>query len=459
MRFAMIGILVLASCSSGRRTRPAESSTVRWELPVEVASGGGTRGAWKQNDSDYDHVDDGTVALAADGSTVVAWVDHRSKEVFVQRYSRDGVARSAPVPVSRTPAVFSWLPRLALDGEHVYVLWQEIVFSGGTHGGEAFFARSRDGGATFDAPVNLSRSKNGDGKGRISDEVWHNGSFDLAVAPDGSIYAAWTEYDGPLWFVHSTDEGATFSAPRQVGEGELPARAPAIAAGAGVVYLAWSTGEDASSDLRLAISRDGGTTFARSIITQTQGFSDAPKLAVDATGTLHVAWAESLGGPDTRSGIRYMRSLDGGHRFEAARELTSPTQSHAGYPMLAVDGERVVISWEIMMLEYQRSRGLALAYSLDGGTTFSAPELVAHSIDKRGGFNGSHQGRLMEKVALRDGELVVANSALAHGRSSRVWLVRGRLPASTATPVVSINPTPLPTLPPRATSSSRPDDR
>lgn len=458
MRLAVLGLVVLAGCSSGRRTTPAASSTVRWEMPVDVASGGGTRGPWQQNDSDYDHVDDGTVALADDGSAVVAWVDHRSKEVFVQRFARDGVARGAPVAVSRTPAVFSWLPRLGIDGDNVYVLWQEIVFSGGTHGGEAFFARSRNGGASFDEPVNLSRSRNGDGKGRISDEVWHNGSFDLAVAKDGSVYAAWTEFDGPLWFARSTDEGTTFSAPQQLGDGKVPARAPSIATGAGAVFVAWSVGEDEGSDLRLATSRDGGTTFALSIITQTRGFSDAPKLAVDHAGTLHVAWAESLRGPETRSAIRYMRSRDGGQTFEAARELTSPTQNHAGYPMLVVDGERVVVSWELMNLEHQRSRGLALTYSLDGGGTFSSPELVAHSIDKLGGFNGSHQGRLMEKVALRNGELVVANSALAHGHGSRVWIVRGRLP-SAPPPAVSINPTPSPRLPPPASASSRPGDR
>jgi hypothetical protein len=41
----------------------------------------------------------------------------------------------------------------------VYVLWQEIVFSGGSHGGEIFFARSRDGGQTWSAPAIVPDSK------------------------------------------------------------------------------------------------------------------------------------------------------------------------------------------------------------------------------------------------------------------------------------------------------------
>jgi hypothetical protein len=430
MRIALLVLVALASCSRGRRTTPAETSAIRWELPVEVATGGGTRGAWRQNDSDYDHVDDGTVALAADGTVLVAWVDHRSKEIFVQRYSRDGVAQSSPVAVSRSPTVFSWLPRLAITGDDVYVLWQEIVFSGGSHGGEAFFARSRDAGVTFEPPLNLSQSRNGDGKGRISRDVWNNGSFDLAVDRDGTLYATWTEFDGPLWLTRSTDAGATFTAPVQISDGTLPARAPTLATGAGAVFLAYSVGDDTSGDLRLAVSRDGGDTFAPSIITQTRGFSDAAKIAVDDTGTLHVTWAESIGGPGTRSAIRYMRSRDGGRTFEAARELTSATQNNAAYPMLAVDGSNVLVSWELVTDMHQRSRGLALSYSLDGGSTFTKPAFIAHSIDRLGGFNGSHQGRLMEKLALRDGEIVVANSALAHGRGSRVWLVRGQLPTS-----------------------------
>ncbi len=63
----------------------------------------------------------------------------------------------APVNISRSPRVISWLPRLAVSPtelDEVFILWQEIVFSGGSHGGEIFFARSFDGGASFSEPLN-----------------------------------------------------------------------------------------------------------------------------------------------------------------------------------------------------------------------------------------------------------------------------------------------------------------
>jgi hypothetical protein len=305
---ALLLCLILAGCSRHQQT--AASATIRWDAPVEVARGGGTRGEWRQNNSDYDYVDDTTVALAPDGDAIVAWVDQRRKEVLVQRFAPDGTPRSAPLRVSRSPSVFSWLPRLATAGRDVHVLWQEIIFSGGSHGGETFIASSRDDGATFETPINLSRSRSGDGKGRITREVWHNGSLALAVTERGDVYAAWTEFDGPLWLSRSHDRGATFTRPQRIVEPQ-PARAPALAAAGDIVYLAWSVGEDAAADLRLAVSMDRGATVqVPGIVSRTIGHSDAPKLALDSMGTLHLAWSESTGGPFGRSHVRYMRSTD-----------------------------------------------------------------------------------------------------------------------------------------------------
>src|SRR5690606_37065651 len=124
-----------------------------------------------------------------------------------------------------------------------------------------------DGGATFSEPINLSRSIGGDGKGRVTADIWQNGSFDLARAADGTLYAAWTEYDGPLWFASSTDRGATFSKPERVaGTKQLPARAPSLAVAAGgAVYLAWTHGETRSADIQIAVRENGRFGPARAV--------------------------------------------------------------------------------------------------------------------------------------------------------------------------------------------------
>ena len=440
-RSARATVVAFALCAVGGYAADCFSAGTpfAWCPPIQVARGPAEQGPWRQNESKYDYVDDATVALHATGSAAVAWVDQARKDVLFQVFERDGRPRFAQaVNVSRTPQVFSWLPRIALGAgrpHEVYILWQEIVFSGGSHGGDMFFARSRDGGASFETPVNLSQSSGGDGKGRINREFWHNGSFDLAMAPDGALYAAWTEYEGALWFTRSLDGGTRFSTPTQIVSGTPhPARAPALAVGAGSrVYLAWTVGQDAAADIRLARSADRGGIFGTpTTVSRTSGYSDAPKLAVDSKGTVHLVHAESAGGPFGKYHIRYTRSHDHGRTFERARDLSSrfrPAVASAAFPGLSVDSaDRLFVLWELYSDPRHRPVGLALAFSDDGGHSFSSPERVPHSTGPHGAVNGSLQGLLMRKLAVAgEGTIAVVNSAFKANAVSHVSLIRGFL--------------------------------
>ncbi|AEG94360.1 sialidase family protein [Ramlibacter tataouinensis] len=434
-RFLLGLVLLLAAALLPARP---PSPSVEWQDPVEIAAGRGQRGPWAQNESRYDFVDDPTVILAPDGDAAVAWVDQARKAVLFQRFGPTGAPRLAqPVDVSRQPATFSWLPRLAMAPDapqRLFVLWQEIIFSGGSHGGEMMLARSEDGGRSFSAPVNLSNSTPGDGKGRINPEVWHNGSYDLVAGPGGVLYAAWTEYDGPLWFSRSTDGGRRFSRPLQLaGAGQAPpARGPSLALAAdGTLYLAWTVGEDAAADIHVTRSTDGGATFDAPVrVAPSATYSDAPKLAVDPDGVLHLAYAESAGGPFERHRIHYTRSSDRGATFEPPRVLSQPLPPQAvsaAYPQLALDARGgVYVAWELYADERGRPRGLALAVSTDGGQRFGPASVVPGSADARGGANGSTQGLLMRKLAADGaGRLALVNSALREGSHSRVWMLRG----------------------------------
>jgi hypothetical protein len=409
---------------------PRPESIGPWE-PLELATGGGERGPWRQNESRFDYVDDATVAMDGRGGVAVAWVDQRQKDVLFQRIG-PGEARPSrtPVNVSRSPAVFSWLPRIATAAPcHVFVLWQEIIFSGGSHGGDILFARSHDGGATFEGPVNLSSSPGGDGKGRINRESWDNGSLDIAAGEDGRVYAAWTEYHGALWFSQSEDFGRTFSAPsRLAGDEARPARAPSLALGPeGAVHLAWTYGEDSAADIHLSSSRDHGKTFADPrVVMRTEGYSDAPKIAVDSRGIVHLAYAEILGGPFGRPHVRYTVSDDAGEAFHPSRDLSGQAtgERSAGFPALSVVGERdVFVLWEVYPDEEDRPRGLALMRLRDGDVIAPATPVPA-SRDPAGGTNGSHQGMLTRKLAVGAGGIAVVNSSLQPGVRSRVWLMR-----------------------------------
>jgi hypothetical protein len=421
-------LLALMACAGAG----AKHEPVTWSPPIDIASGAAHKGPWRQNESQFDYVDDPTVAIDGRG-TLVAWVDQAAKDIRIQRVDASG-QRSVTMDVSNTPQVFSWLPRIVCsprDPHLVFVLWQEIVFSGGTHGGDIFFARSVDGGQKFERAHNLSRSPNGDGKARIDAQTWLNGSLDLVTDERGNLFAAWTDFEGNLWFTSSTNDGVSFAAPRAIASDPArPARAPSIAAANGIVNIAWTVGEDLQADIQVATSRDGGATFSPPIVAAvTEDYSDAPKLAVDRHGNLHLVQAEVRGGPFGVPQIYYTRSHDRGRTFEPTRKVSSPRPDAAvgaGFPMIAVDGDHVVVTWELYSMP-QRPRGLAITVSRDGGTSFSKPEVIPGSRDPAGGINGSLQGQLMRKLAVRDGTVAVVNSAFRHGVRSRVWLVRGTL--------------------------------
>jgi len=408
---------------------------VNWNEKIEIASGGGYRGPWRMNESDYDYVDDPTVAVNEHGSIAVAWADQSRKDIFIQIYEEDGKQRfQAPVNVSRSPQTFSWLPRLIYDSkgaEDVYLLWQEIVFSGGSHGGEIFFARSIDGGKSFSEPLNLSNSTAGDGKGRLTRERWDNGSLDLAMDPEGNLYAAWTDYEGHLWISRSSDH-ASFSRPLLIaGNGAEPARGPSLAVDAlGMVHVAWTVGEDPAADIHFASSTDGGRSFGTpKVALKSEGHSDAPKIAVDSKGTLHLVYAESPAGPFARYHIRYSRLLDGSHQFESPQEISGPGAQQFGganFPALSLSAGNVYVIWEIFHSGEGRSRGLGFSHSRDGGQSFASAKIVPGSLEPVSGFNGSQQGLLMQKLASNPtGALAVVNSTFKMNQFSRIWLFRG----------------------------------
>jgi hypothetical protein len=413
---------------------------VTWKERIEVAYGKAVRGPWRMNKSVWHFVDDPTVAITDQGNAGVAWADHSRQDILFQVYSPDGRARFAePVNISRSPGIFSWLPRVIMTSGHpeeVYVLWQEIIFSGGTHGGEILFVRSADGGKTFGKPLNLSNTSAGAGKGRLTKSMWFNGSLDLARSADGTLYAAWTEYEGALRFSRSTDRGGSFSAPALIagGRGESPGRGPSLAVGrSGEVYLVWTVGEDPSADIHYAASADQGRTFrSPRTIFESEGYSDAPKIAVDGRGTIHLVYAEGSAGPLQRYHIRYARSKEGDGTFQEPVEISgshSRMFESAGYPSLDLDGSgNLYVLWELLPEDGFFPKGLGLTFSGDGGKTFTSPVVVPGGLDPKLGFSGSQQGLFMKKLAVnKAGEMAIVNSTFKENESSRIRLIRGRV--------------------------------
>ncbi|WP_018861501.1 MULTISPECIES: hypothetical protein [unclassified Thioalkalivibrio] len=416
-------------------------SRVVWQEPIEVARGEAYRGPWRMNASDFRYVDDASVAINDHGEVVVVWVDQVEQAILLQRYNRDGQAvLDEPTRIGGEPDTFSWLPRVAIepapddeDDFTVHLLWQEILFTGGDHGGEIFYARSRDGGRSFEGHQNLSNSRDGAGKGRITAHRWDNGSLDLLLAGNGQVVAAWTEYRGPLRVTYSSDNGESFAEPETINDGaDKPARAPSLArAPSGRILLAWSEGDSPYADIRIATSDELGDGFtAPATALETPGHADAPSLAVDDEGTVHLAFGAIPANDLEDYRQPYHRRLHITQADADTLEFTPPTQLDAddwpgGFPTLARSNERLYLIWQRYQHPTDRPYGLAFTHAPLDTLAFAPVEPVRGTVDRP--YSGGLQGQLKRRMAANAaGEIAIAQSRFVPGSHSDILLIRGQ---------------------------------
>jgi len=327
--------------------------------------------------------------VASGGNVVVAFED-ASADVSGYAVSKDGGAtfvhrRLTPPPdgsLYGSPALAAGL------GADVY--YATLMTVGGGYLSTVGVAKSTDGGETFGEPVDAVNAWT------ESFEVMD----DPAVAVDasaskyrGRVYVTWT-YTSPygeraILFARSTDGGETYSAPggltgleRAGAEGSLIVVGPA-----GEIHVAWLDRHASPPRILVRTSTDGGSRFGDArrvasvdpleVLTGGGGGVRAnshPRLAVDGSGRLHVAWAaRPEEKPADRADVFYARSVDGGASFSAPRRVNDDAASAAqAFPAIAVTaGGRVAIRWA------DRRNGAAddltdvyLSVSPDGGATW-----------------------------------------------------------------------------------------
>src|SRR3984893_6282389 len=223
------------------------------------------------------------IAVDANGNIDIAWL--QLGRVFFTR-SVDGGAtfpRTTAVPSGTQPLGL----QMGLDqAGNVNLLWWIPVGDGVA----VFFSRSGDGGLTFSVPKNLSPNLGG----------IQSFSPQLAVDQSGHIDIAWSDFINPgLFFIRSTDEGATFSAPVKVWTvvGDLIGLRTELiglrtATGAnGQVYLFWSKEIGLECDLLFSGSLDGGATFSSATQLSSNGqCSRSPFPLIDSGGNINVVW-------------------------------------------------------------------------------------------------------------------------------------------------------------------------
>jgi len=268
------------------------------------------------------------------------------------RRSQDGVTWQPPVAVVdhvNTAIPMEDKPWMAADRAvnsphrgNLYVAWTRFDVYGSAdpaHRTHIWFARSKDGGRSFQPPLRISD----DSGGAKDDDDTVEGAVP-AVGPKGEVYVAWAGPKG-LVFDMSADGGWTFGTDRVLTpltggwnipvpgierHNGMPVTATDLSSGkdAGSVYINFIDERNGDTDVFLLASRDGGRTWAAPV-----RVNDDPKgsaqmftwMAVDPVdGSVNIVFHDRRGLSGTMTGLTMARSVDGGRTFVNHRLPVEP---------------------------------------------------------------------------------------------------------------------------------------
>lgn len=307
-----------------------------------------------------------------------------------------GLSFSAPNPISQNFGKDASIATAALDGKvYVYVAWVGIGQRGQL---QIFFARSVDGGVTFESVFPLPGTES------LS-------PIQPSLAASGQhVYLVWAvqSSSGPtignsqIKFAYSDKLGAKdsfFIHTEPLSDPSRHSVFPSIASAGNTVYVSWvelETNQEAdqnqTGDQWLARSLNDGGNFDPAVnISATGSAVQTPAaLAVDEN-RLYVAW-EDLGNCNTDSetiqDICLVWSDDGGKTLSAAKNL-SENLSSSGNPAIAVTQDHIYVMWDdfsdinIPVLRLRRSsdRGESFGPSFDFQTIGPQPPHIAAEGD------------------------------------------------------------------------------
>jgi hypothetical protein len=352
LKFGLIGLLLQAGCSSTVPSAPELTDFLHVRLDTGRV---------------------GAITTAIDPRTHTiywSWAALRDSliDVYLARMAAGDSVPSPPVrvhPQRGLGNLHAQAPpqvRVGPDGT-VYVLWSNRISVPGRRfpASNLYLARSTDGGRTFAPPCLV----NDDAAGPPSSHTFH----DLAIGPDGSVYVSWIDARrldaqranapmhhheagpaGPDIRIARSLDGCTFDSSIIVDSTSCPCCRTALAVDArGTLYVAWRKVFSGNvRDIVVAVSHDKGQTFSQPVRVETDGWvldgcpHVGPALAVDNRHQLHVAWYT---GASERTGVWYRR----------LNPQLNPTST--AYPFaqavpvaqvrLAWDGNQLWAAWEM----------------------------------------------------------------------------------------------------------------
>jgi len=286
----------------------------------------------------------------------------------------------------------------------------------GTGGNGIWVQRSPDGGKTWNKAVGVKVWTGTETGIKLEDmpRIWADAN---PKSPHrGNLYYAWIEWgleNSIVLYSRSTDQGATWSTPIRIStipgyprddNGSVVGIIGTVASD-GTVYIIWNQG----LNITLAVSRDGGKTFAPSRpimnvgppyfggtggvpgVSRTMGF---PQIGIDRkSGELYVTWSDFRNGDVD---VFISRSADHGRTWTPAMRVNDDPIHDADdqfFQWMAVDpvnGDVYVQFYDRRGDPANRETRVTLARSTDGGRTFKNYDWTDHSFTSRSAFLGDY---------------------------------------------------------------------
>lgn len=175
-------------------------------------------------------------------------------------------------------------------------------------------------------------------------------------------------------------QGQQFSVPINVSNNADFSFTPQVAVDAnGTIYMAWEDDTNTNSNILFSRSTDSGATFTAPInLSNTSGFSFNPRIAVGSAGNVSVVWEDDTPGNTV---IMFSHSTNSGANFTAAVNLSNDTADSGSQQIAADTAGNIYVVWEHDSLNL----GIFFSRSTDGGNTFSAPAVL--STNASGSFS------------------------------------------------------------------------
>jgi len=266
---------------------------------------------------------------ASDDSIYVVWQDTTTgnSEILFRRSSDGGSTFENTINLSSNSAP-SLHPILLVEGNHVFVVWEDKS----TGGGDVFYRRSEDGGASFGGTINLSETSAGSYRPKLANHGDH-------------LYVIWLDKSLGKTNVHfkkSSDDGISFSGSIALTNADTSAGHHQITATSnGMVFVIWRDGPNPIKELYLRASEDHGNTFGDTPNLSNNDVDSAwGQVAADDDG-VYVVWRDT---PPGSKEVYFRESHDGSSSFQATVDISNNAGT-SGIPLQDLSGDKLYVVW------------------------------------------------------------------------------------------------------------------